>query len=154
MTKSSTRSSQLNTRKRVQLKFTEPGLTEQTHKSECDINRIIKKFVNTGQLPTNISQNPQYGFAPEIDFKKALDLTKKLHSEFDSLTDSDKQKFNNDPAQYGEFLSQYAEAPESFYNIEDAEPETLVSQTKTTPSKRGSDPVSEQALAPAKPVLT
>lgn len=121
----STTKSKLNTRKRVQLKCPERSLTEQTHKQSCDINYIVNKFQQTGQLPNNINQNPQYGFAPEIDFKNALDLTKKLNQEFAELSLEDRAKFDHNPQIYGDFLQQYAESPESFYNINENESDTL-----------------------------
>nr|UXQ87953.1 MAG: internal scaffolding protein [Microvirus sp.] len=121
-------------RKRVQVKFTKPTLTKQSFKDECNINNIVNRFQSTGQLPTNLNQDPQYGFCPEIDFKEALDLTKNLQAEFDALSSDDKAGFDNNFQNYGAFLQEYSERPESFYNIPEIKTDTNVS--KTTPDTK------------------
>lgn len=125
-----------NTRKRVTVTFKKPSLTEQSHSQECDINYIIKKFTNTGILPTNTRQNPEYGFAPNIDFKSALDLVKSAHQEFNELQPSEKALFNHNPELYAQFLTEYVETPQE--HTEDITPptDTSVSTTKTNAEKK------------------
>lgn len=118
-------------RKRVTLKFTQSSLTEQSHAATCNINNIVKKFTETGILPTNNYENGQYGFAPNIDFKTALDMVKNTHREFDELDPTEKALFNHNPEQYADFLVNYEEAPLTFEDDNPAEPDTIVS--KTTP---------------------
>ncbi|AXL14568.1 internal scaffolding protein [Microviridae sp.] len=66
-----------NPRKRVQISFKSPTLTKQYFKDECDINNIVNRFQETGQIPLTNNLDPQYGFAPTMDLKTALDLVKK-----------------------------------------------------------------------------
>ncbi len=119
----------LNTRKRVQLSFNKPSLTEQTHKSSCNINNIVKKFTETGILPSHMYENPQYGTAPDLDLKTALDLVQNLNQEFKDLNADIQAKFGNNPDQYAQFLSDYAEAPESFTFQSETQTDTSVSKT-------------------------
>lgn len=126
-------------RKRVQIMFDEPSLTEQTHSQSCDINYIVKKFTETGILPTRTYENPQYGFAPEIDFKSALDLVKNTQREFDELSDTEKALFGNNSGQYAEFLTNYEEDAVLFEDDIEAKPDTSVSQTAKDSKESDSD---------------
>ena len=105
----------LNTRKRVQLFCPESTLTKQSFKDECDINKIVAKFQSTGQIPNLNNLEAQYGDAPTIDLKEALDMVKNLHREFDELTPKMQAQFGGNPDNYAQFLSDYAETPEQFY---------------------------------------
>ena len=50
----------------------DPSLTRQSEASDADINNILAKFMQTGQLMTN-GKEPQYGFAPEeFDLQSTL----------------------------------------------------------------------------------
>lgn len=120
--------------------FTDPVLTKQSFKDECDINHIVSRFQTTGNLPFNNMSDPQYGFAPEIDFKTALDLTKSLQTEFSNLSDEKKDFFEHDFRNYGEFLNEYAESPESFYESEAAKPDTDVQQNDERPNLSDTEP--------------
>lgn len=123
--------------------FPEESLTKQSFRDECNINNIVNRFTNTGQLPTSNKGEPHYDFAPNIEFKEALDLTKKLHSEFNNLTAEEREQFDNNPTQYAEFLSLYAEAPESFINVISPEPDTVVSKTPSKAKDEPAEPLNE-----------
>lgn len=121
----------LNTRKRVQLKFdteTNPSLTKQYFKDECDINNIVKKFSDTGQLPVQNNLEPQYGDVPNMDLKEALDMVQFARQEFDELSTVDKDRFGQNFHNYCQFLSDYEKSPESFYNETSFETDTSVSE--------------------------
>lgn len=125
----------LNTRKRVQITFNEPTLTKQSFKHECNINNIINKFSETGQIP-NINQlEKQYGFAPNIDLKTSLDMVKNLNEEFENLDPKIQQEFDNNPRNYAAFLQEYNEAPERFSNASKSQPDTSVSKTDVDADK-------------------
>ncbi|AXL15212.1 internal scaffolding protein [Microviridae sp.] len=121
----------LNPRKRVQISFTKPTLTKQSFKQECDINYIVKKFQTTGQLPISNTLEPQFGNAPTIDLKESLDLVKNLHREFDELPAKIKAVFGNDPSNYGQFLSDYEELPESLSMDSSPDPDTSVQKNQS-----------------------
>lgn len=106
----------LNTRKRVQIHFKKPSLTKQYFKNECNINNIIAKFAATGQLPLANNQEPQYGFAPDLDLdlKSSIDMVNALKSEFYKLPKDIQKSFDNNPNNYGEFLSDYENNPEKY----------------------------------------
>lgn len=119
----------LNTRKRVQLHFEKPSMTEQTHKDSCDLNKIIKKFEETGQYTGKIYQNGQYETAPIIDLKEALDLVNESRREFSELSPQNQAIFGNNSDNYAQFLTNYQETPESFYNEPEPITEPLVKES-------------------------
>lgn len=138
------KSTELPKRKRVQVTFKNPSLTKQSFKQECDINTIVNRFQNTGQIPLQNNLEPQYGNAPDLDLKTALDNVKNLHREFDDLPDYKKQIFNNNPTEYAEFLSQYEERPESFHSSFLDEPDTSVPKSTSDSLKESSDPSTDK----------
>lgn len=127
--------SKLNTRERVQLFCSEPSLTKQSFKDECDINNIVNLFTQTGQMPTVNTMAEQYGDSPNITLKTALDLVKNLNQEFDNLSPEIQAGFNDNPREYAQFLSDYEEMPDSFIQQLEAQDDTLASQTQTSTDK-------------------
>lgn len=129
-TKKSQNTMKKDTRKRVQIYFTEPSLTKQYFKDECDINNIIKKFTQTGQITNLNNKQPIYGEAPETDFKSALDTVKNLHREFAELSTEQRDLFEDDPEKYGLFLEDFEANPQSYDDWFDSEQAAIISKTK------------------------
>lgn len=76
------------------------GRTKQAHQSECDINQVLSKYLKTGVIDHVSSHQGQYGEAPGIDFKEALDLVRRSQDMFDELPAKARKHFNNDPAAF------------------------------------------------------
>lgn len=141
MTKSTT--TPITARKRCQIFFEEESLTKQYFKDECDINNIVAKFQTTGQIPLQNGLDPQYGIAPEIDLKSALDLVKNTHREFDELSYEKKALFNHNPQNYADFLQEYAEDPQSFSNDTSLNTDAMHQQTDKNAEKTALDSADE-----------
>lgn len=90
------------------------SMTKQAFKEEADMNNIVQRFQETGQIPWNTSDNPQYGVAPVLDLKGALDLIKAGRQEFDELSPAVQEMFHGDSDLYLNFLSEYDANPDSF----------------------------------------
>lgn len=118
-----------DSRKRVQLHFKNPSKTKQSFKQECDINHIINRFSKTGQIPLTNPLEKQYGFAPETDLKKSLDLIHELRHEFENLDPEIKSEFNNNSHEYAAFLDAYEQSPESFLEKPETRDDTLLFKT-------------------------
>lgn len=84
-------------------------VTKQSFKNECDINRIMARYTKTGVIEHLNRNKPEYGFAPEVDFRQALELIDKASDMFDKLPAKIRAKFDNDP---GKFLG-FVENPEN-----------------------------------------
>lgn len=134
----------LNTRKRVQITFPSESKTKQYFREECNINHIVAKFSQTGQLPSNVNRlEPQYGDAPTIDLKQSLDQVKKLHAEFFEMPYEMRKKFKNKPENYAQFLSQYEADPASFQMPSNTDKKSSDLQDEGTPVSRADKPKKE-----------
>lgn len=89
---------------KVVMKFTGKGRTRQEFKEECDINHIMARFVRTGVIDHFSVHGPQYGECPALEFQEALHLVDKAQTMFDALPAKVRKKFENDPAQFLEFV--------------------------------------------------
>ena len=89
-------------RGRVYAKITGPSRTKQSFKDECDINHIMASYVKTGVIAHLNEHKPNYGFAPAITYKEALDTVHEATQMFADLPSALRTKFKNDP---GEFLA-------------------------------------------------
>lgn len=94
---------QLNTRKRVQTFNTEPSMTKQSFTEECNINNIIKKFQNTGQITHLNPHTPQYGYAPVNDFRESMEIVLLANQQFQELPSNIRRRFGNSAEQFLEF---------------------------------------------------
>jgi len=91
----------------------EQGRTKQSSKDECDINKILKRYAKTGQLPDLIKQNPQYGdFSSVPQYQDALNIVAHANEQFSSLSSNVRSRFHNDPAQFLAFTSDPKNVPE------------------------------------------
>lgn len=81
-----------------------PSRTKQEHAKECDINRIMARYVRTGVLP--VSQDPAlYGdFSDVGTYKEARDILIRAHSQFENLPAATRERFRNDPARFLAFM--------------------------------------------------
>lgn len=97
-------------RKRVAITFTEPSKTKQEYKDSCDINKIIKRFMATGELPIARSE-PLYADVSQIpDFTTAMNKLMEAQELFDSYPAEVRNRFQNDPG----MLFEWATRPENF----------------------------------------
>lgn len=88
------------------IEFKDPSLAQQHMKDECDINNIVERFGVTGQLPVASSIPPTYGdFTGVNDYRTALDLVMAADESFMSLPAKIRERFNNDPAELVDFVS-------------------------------------------------
>ena len=83
---------------RVQVTCTEPTKTQQHMKGHVDINEILRRYKNTGELPTMIKNNPQYGdFSDAKSYQEALDTVLHANEQFAALSSHVRERFSNDP---------------------------------------------------------
>jgi len=83
----------------------EPSLAQQNFKEECDINNIVKKFERTGLLEHANRYDGQYGdFTSSSDYQTSLNQLLDAQEAFDNLPARIRSQFNNDPAQFLDFV--------------------------------------------------
>lgn len=88
--------------------FTPPRRVKQSHVAECDINTILKQYSQTGQL-RHISANAQAGayqdLPDNIDFQESMNIIKAGEQAFATLPARTRDRFNNNPALFLEFMA-------------------------------------------------
>lgn len=88
------------------LKCEDPSLAQQHMKDETDINNIVEQYGVTGQLPAAPVNVPTYGdFTGTNDYRQALDMVMAADYAFMSLPANVRERFNNDPAELVDFVS-------------------------------------------------
>ena len=87
--------------------FKEPSLTQQQFKDECDINRIMDRYLKTGVLsdPLDRRGTPKYGEYADIgDYMEHMNKVVEANEMFEALPASIRKRFNNNPADLIEFV--------------------------------------------------
>lgn len=87
-----------------------PGLsmTKQSFVDQCDINNILKQFKVSGMLQhvRGHQQQGTYQDLPDsIDFQESLHIVMDAQKAFASLPSKLRNRFDNDPAQFLEFMA-------------------------------------------------
>ena len=83
-----------------------PSRTQQQFKEECDVNNILRNYVNTGVLTHTSDVLPQFGDFSNVpsDYGEALALIQKSEEEFMTLPSEVREKFDNRPGNLIKFL--------------------------------------------------
>lgn len=90
-----------------------PSRTRQEMAEDCDINAIMKKYKATGQVPTNMKDKPIFGdFTVAGSYNDALEFINYAQEEFMKLPAQLRARFQNDPGNLLEFVSNPANAQE------------------------------------------
>lgn len=87
----------------IGLRCTSPDLTQQQFTEECDINQILKKFIQTGILD-NIGPGVYADLGDANEYRESLHIIKEASEMFASLPAHIRDRFQNDPAQYLDFV--------------------------------------------------
>lgn len=125
-------------------------LTKSAFKDECDINKIMGKYLKTGILPRLNPNKPNYGFAPSFDFREAMELVQNMNSNFDELPVDIRKQFGFDPALFLEFVEDPANGPKMaamglLENTGATPPESRERGVKTPSRRSAGKPEANQA---------
>lgn len=82
----------------------EASLTKQEFKDECDINTIMRKYIATGIVPTNIKLGRYGDFSEVTDYRECLDTLAETKAQFMALPSTVRRRFDNDPAKLLAFV--------------------------------------------------
>jgi len=80
------------------------GLTEQSHKQECDINYILKDYTRTGFIKHANQNAGQYDDVTSVDFQTAMDTVANVKTMFENLPSQVRAEFNNQPTQFLDYV--------------------------------------------------
>lgn len=78
--------------------------TEQSHKDQCNINKIIRKYDNTGIISHVSKIEGKYGDMTGLELKSAMDMVIDAKNMFDKLPSEIRKRFRNSPEELIEFM--------------------------------------------------
>lgn len=113
-------------------RFTQPSMTKQSHKKECDINQIMAKYQKSGVVTHVKTHGLHYGEYDAIDFTDAMNTIAEGQSMFAELPSQARKKFDNDPAKFMEYVNN-PENQEHLYELGLARPTNPVEETVLPP---------------------
>lgn len=89
------------------------GLTDRSAAGECDINRIMSKYMRTGTVPQGVSVG-QYGdFSLAGDYLAAQQVIVNAREQFEALPSAVRDRFRNSPEVFLEFIHNKANTEEA-----------------------------------------
>ena len=90
---------------RVSLAFNEPSLTEQHHKEECNINKILGRYDKTGLVThTNGMKGTYEDFSEVSSYQESLNMVIRAQDDFLNMPSDIRKKFGNDPGEFMKFV--------------------------------------------------
>lgn len=82
------------------------SMTKQEFKSDCDLNFIMKRYVERGILPDVDERQPIFGDFTDLDtYQNSLNTVIQAQTAFDSLSSEVRARFENDPSKLMAFLA-------------------------------------------------
>jgi len=99
--------------RRVAMYFTDPSLTKQAYKDECDINVIMTNWEKSGVLThTPRTQGEYRDLGSSFDYHAACNQALAAQAAFDSLSGTVRARFSNDPGRFLDFVQDPRNIPE------------------------------------------
>jgi len=90
---------------RIQTYTNKPSRTQQQFADQCDINNIIKKYKQTGELTHTARKQGVYADVSQIsDYYTSLNEINSAKEAFGTLSSQIRLRFNNDPGQLLAFM--------------------------------------------------
>lgn len=90
-------------RDRQTIEFTEPSLTKQAFRDQCEIHNILKRYQRTGIIEHVTRHQASYGDVSGADFHEAQLTIAKAKTLFQELPAAAREHFGHDPAKFLEF---------------------------------------------------
>lgn len=121
---------------------TGPGITEQHHQESCDINYILDRYTQTGYLPPS-KVEPMFADTAELgDFLETQLKVKEAEAAFNSMDARVRQRFNNSPEQFMEFIHDPKNIPEAIkLGLVNSKPNTPVNSPAANEPSKPNNPV-------------
>lgn len=91
------------------LKCEDDSLTDQHFKDECDVNKIMERYIKTGCLVDPLIMPRNEGFFGDVseapDYLEAQNTIIRAQTAFDALPGQIRKRFNNNPAELIAFMA-------------------------------------------------
>jgi hypothetical protein len=87
------------------LVFDKPSRTKQSFKDQCDVNKLMARYVRTGTIAQVMSATPRYeDFSNVDDYKTAMDMLRETERNFNQLSPEIRDEFDNNPQELLELV--------------------------------------------------
>jgi len=86
--------------------------TKQEFKNECDINVIMAQYQYTGEIPNLNTVQPVYSDCTGLDYMDHMNKIVEANNLFADLPSKIRNRFNNDPALFLDFVHDENNVPE------------------------------------------
>lgn len=136
-------------RKRVQVECSQGGRTKQSFGPECDINVLMRRYLQGGELPVGVGVATYGDFSGPADLMDAYELVKRAELQFASLPSDVRERFKNRPANFLAFVQDKNNQAEA-KKLGLLEEELPLTRSEAE-LKRIADTVAERLVAPPKP---
>ena len=80
-------------------------MTKQSFVKECDINTIMRKYLNTGTIPQGLAVGRYGDFSEAGDYLDAQVTLKNAEAQFLAIPAELRSRFHNDPAEFLDFVA-------------------------------------------------
>jgi len=117
--------------------------TEQSHRGECDIRNIVRRYAKAGEPlpPVNPAAYSGEDYIAPPQFDEAMRVVASAQSVFAALPSKIRDRFKNDPREFMEFLHNPANADEAVgLGLAVKRPVAAPSNAPEAPSKTASSP--------------
>jgi len=112
-TKTTLAQSNYSPKKRLTISFpANSPYTKQEFKNECDINVLMSKYQNSGELPVLNQMAPQYLDVTGLEYQESMNFIAGAKSLFQEMPSSIRNRFENNPALFLDFCSAEKNRPE------------------------------------------
>lgn len=139
-------------RRRVPTTITAKSMTQQNFKKETDVNSILERYRQTGQINHVRSGSPSYGDFTQVgDYHESINRVIYAQEQFMALPAVVRKRFGNDPAALVEFLSNeknYEEALQLGLLSPEAVAAHKTTTNKTTTKNESAQPSTGDAPKP------
>lgn len=81
-------------------------LTKQEFKDECDINRIMARYAQTGELPPGLGLGSFGDFSDVGSYQEAIERVRDAEAQFAALPSKVRERFGNDAANMLAFVEE------------------------------------------------
>ncbi len=86
---------------------------QQQFKDDCNINTIMARFQKTGLVDHISNHQLEYGFATPMQYHESMNIITHADSMFNELPSNIRNKFNNNPQAFLEFVQDPKNAEEA-----------------------------------------
>lgn len=93
-----------------------PSMTKQAFAEACDINNILREYSVTGMvshLAPNAAEGRYEDMPESVDYQEAMNVVLAAQETFATLPSKLRERFENDPAQFLEFVNDPANRAEA-----------------------------------------